>query len=451
MNKSLMMQMVKYQVELTAPETIESEKGLTVDNLLDNLYDVNSHRELSLPSPLPKTPKGLLSALRKKYKDDVTDISLVMNHFYPQEFVYFRVCSLEPELFRAFQFFADEFPQLKLGFGKIGKRGVERYLKLNEGLLELGGILWPNDKNAHIRLRIMLFEVFADLFKDPEAYKKYWVIATKEDYWDSFDASDQIERWSVNKEVSDGDIVFLYRTKPVSAITDVVRVDGRPEFYPYLGWDGFFVGFKRLCRLDGIPISQMRDDEVLGGWSVVRRSFQGVMTEYVPHHVYNRLLDFVPDAEKREHGLNPETVIPPSVGGTFTSEKLFERQLVEKVLRDWRFKFKRQRIVNARIGSQTHPFKIDHLVTYRDKRITLFENKLEINTSEQRTVAMEQGLSYAKLLGLPTFVVAAPQGMWMYQVNGEGCKEVDSLRFGDAVKRFESFRQKLLSFAGLKG
>ena len=443
--------MVKYQVELTAPETIKSEKGLTVDNLLDDLYNVNSHRKISLPSPLPKTSKGLLSALRKKYKDDVTDISLVMNHFFPQEFVYYRVCSLEPELFRAFQFFADEFPQLKPGFDKIGKRGVERYLKLNERLLELGGILWPKDKNVHIRLRIMLFEVFADLFKDPEPYKKYWVIATKEDYWDSFDASDQIESWSVNKEVSDGDIVFLYRTKPVSAITDVVRVDGKPEFYPYLGWDGFFVGFKRLCRLEGIPISMMRKDRVLGGWSVVRRSFQGVMTEYVPHHVYNRLLDFVPVGEKQAHGLLPEKAVLPPVGRTFASEEQFGRQLLEKVLRDWRFKFRRQFTVPAWVGSQKHTLRVDHLVTFKNQRVTLFENKLEINTSEQRTAAMEQGLSYAKLLGLPTFVVAAPQGMWMYQLNGQGCKEVDSLRFGDAVKRFESFRLQLLSLAGLNG
>lgn len=49
----------------------------------------------------------------------------------------------------------------------------------------------------------------------------------------------------------------------------------------------------------------------------------------------------------------------------------------------------------------------------------MFENKLKIlhdKGEEDLQQAMEQGKSYALMLGLPSFVVASPEGLWIYSL-----------------------------------
>ena len=49
--------------------------------------------------------------------------------------------------------------------------------------------------------------------------------------------------------------------------------------------------------------------------------------------------------------------------------------------------------------------------------VTLFENKFRIiNDEKDLQPAVDQAKSYALILGLPSFVVASPEGMWLYSL-----------------------------------
>lgn len=59
---------------------------------------------------------------------------------------------------------------------------------------------------------------------------------------------------------------------------------------------------------------------------------------------------------------------------------------------------------------------IDHLVSDSEGRLTLFENKRQLSNPVKREEAVEQARSYALELKLPSFIVAAPQGLWLYRL-----------------------------------
>ena len=49
--------------------------------------------------------------------------------------------------------------------------------------------------------------------------------------------------------------------------------------------------------------------------------------------------------------------------------------------------------------------------------VTLFENKFRIINDRDLAPVIDQAKSYALLLGLPSFVVASPEGMRFYSLN----------------------------------
>ena len=70
------------------------------------------------------------------------------------------------------------------------------------------------------------------------------------------------------------------------------------------------------------------------------------------------------------------------------------------------------------IGSQHHACQIDYLVKdSNDEFLTLFENKIRIANEKELTQAVLQAKSYALQLGLNSFVVASPEGFWVYRLD----------------------------------
>jgi hypothetical protein len=106
--------------------------------------------------------------------------------------------------------------------------------------------------------------------------------------------------------MSPGDVVFMYKTAPRSAITDVFRVVDSPRFDPYGAWDGFWVEIKRVGGIPDIPFRQLANDEVTSKWGMVRRQFIGTVTEPIPYPVYNQLLKFMGQPLQTKYQLRPE-------------------------------------------------------------------------------------------------------------------------------------------------
>jgi hypothetical protein len=103
----------------------------------------------------------------------------------------------------------------------------------------------------------------------------------------------------------------------------------------------------------------------------------------------------------------------------FASEADFEETVVAPLLAGWGLPFERQFPVAFYIGSQPYRGRVDFLVRDAAGRpVTLLESKARITTESALRAAVGQGRSYALNLGLPSFVVAAPEGWWVYSLDG---------------------------------
>ena len=412
--------------------------------LYDILFELNGRREISLPDRLPRDERTLLVALRDHFRNDVTLISLVMHDRFPDRYIFYRHSQLESEIFDGFAFFSEIEPLFNFPFHFVGKRGLKRYLVLNEALLRFANKHWPQkrkDRDAY--LAYFLYSGLARLFYQKDDYQRYWVVISKE--------HERLNRaqviWSGRKEMKRGDWVFAYRTAPHSALTDLFRIEDDPIFDPWGGWHGFWIEMKKIATFPPITLTEMKADPTLAQWGLVRRQFQGGV-EAMPHTIYNRLLQDIPESIRRRHQLHPEVIAQAPQSGEFASEKDFEDRVVEPLLRQWGFSFKRQYLCDFYIGSQVIRGRVDFLVEDQLGPITLFENKFRILGEDDLRKATAQAKSYALQLGVPSFVVASPEGLWLYQLRSHREKlimQISLPRPGDGIAEAEAFRRQLLS------
>jgi hypothetical protein len=449
MNKLLVLNWLLHDADEYADDLYgaiaESRKDIS---LQEALRELNNWRDINLPASLPKTPDKLIPALRKHFKDNITFISLVLNRYFPEEYFFYRVSALEEEIFEGFEFFSEVIPEFSvLNFRGVGRKGFDRYLRLNKALLEFASLVWPELelKKYQNRLAYLLYQGLGELFLERSDYNRYWLMATQERYFEHLDTGEDVE-WSGRKEMQTGDLVFMYRMAPRKAIADVYWVKDEPYFDPWGEWGGFVVLMEKVCAIQDIPFAEMKTDHTLGKWGLVRRNFQGTVTEPMPYSMYNRLLDKIPAALRDEHGLEYEPVATMEGSGQFASEAEFEEDMIVPLLKHWELKYQAQHPCLFRVGSQYHSGKVDFLVSDAAGPLTLFEDKLRIINDRELKPAVDQAKSYALLLGLPSFVVASPEGMWLYSLakNQERLvKQVPVSEFRD--RQEEEFRELLVT------
>lgn len=343
-------------------------------------------------------------------------ISRVLNYLFPDQYLFYRFSKLEEEIFLAFDYFSSFVPAFEFSFSKVGRTGFDRYLELNTTLLDVFNTMYPEIVNPQARVAWFLYEGLGRLFTEKSDYSRYWIMATREENWAELDSNNDLN-WSARKEMQPGDLVFIYTTAPRSAITDIFEVQGEPNFEPWAPWEGFWADLSRVCRIEDITFADLRNDPVLKSWGVVRKQFQGVIVEALPHSIYNRLLETIPEGTRSLHNLEFEPTANMGRSGQFASESDFEDQVIEPLLRRWGLDYQRQYRCHFRFGRQDLPGLVDFVV--RDGRgpITLFENKFRIRNDKGLKEAADQGKSYALMLGLPSFVVASPEGLWIYSLD----------------------------------
>jgi hypothetical protein len=166
--------------------------------------------------------------------------------------------------------------------------------------------------------------------------------------------------------------------------------------------------------------------------------------EFCSLQVYNRLLQEIPERLRGAHGLKPERTANTGRSGEFVSEAAFEDQVIEPLLRKWEFDYQRQYRRRFRFGSQDHLGIVDFYVSNGKGPITLFESKLRILDEKQLRDAKEQGRSYALMLGVTSFVVASPEGLWVYSLRRHQEKLELQIPLDELRTRYEDVRSKLL-------
>lgn len=461
MNKNLILEWLLLDVKEEADAYYASFQKMTLE---EALYELNNRKEVPLPGSLPKTSGKMIRILRQHFNDNVTRISLVLNHSFPEQFLFYRVSKLEPEIFAGFEFFSDIIPEFRFSFSKIGKNGFDRYLTLNETLLKYFHSVWPNLKKPQTRAAYFLYQGLGELFSEKSNYKRYWVmVGLDEIHSGSLDGKGKQVNWSGRKSIRPGDLVFIYRLAPRKAITNILRVKSEPYFDPKGAWDGFWVDLEKICTIPDITFTQMKDDPIISQWSTVRKNFQGTVTEPIPPIVYNRLLEKIPETVRTKYNLEPEkigallqgpssglsqypTMPTPQFSGQFISEAQFEEEVIKPFLKRCGFKSQPQHLCHFCIGSQYHPTRVDAYVSDQQGPLTLFENKFRILKDEDLKLAVDQAKSYALQLGLSSFVVASPEGMWLYALekNREALIEPIPANQMTSQQQEEEFKNLLL-------
>jgi hypothetical protein len=385
--------------------------------LLEDLSNLDHGREVTLSDNLPNNPNDLVNFLRDQYNDKVTLISRILNENKPDCYIYYNVSKLENEIFDGIAYFSDIVPEFRFSFDRIGKKGIERYLQFNQAIIDFAHQIWPRQKNIQGRIMYFLYNGLGKLFLANEDIRRYWIVTSGEVNFSSLDQED-ITIWSACKEMRPGDLIFVYRTSPRKAITDLFRAVDEPFFDPYWSWDGFKIKMERICQMPEIFFSQMRVDPVFKEWNAIKKQFEGVIAEPIPNRIYNHLLDYVPSETRKNYGLEPETLALTSESGKYESEAEFEEKAIVPLLKKLGLKFEYQHLCPFHVGSQVIRGRVDFLVSNERGPLTLFEDKVRIRTNGNNDLepAILQARSYALLLGLPSFVVAAPEGLWIYRL-----------------------------------
>jgi hypothetical protein len=466
MNKQKMLDWLINEAALKADQYYDGlletrhESQPSIDDLL---YELNGRSDLELPRRIPGNPEEAPEAFAEEnpqFHHRVDLISLLLRHYYPDKYLFFRPSKLDFEIFAGLEYFAEIREELDFPFSHVSKYNIKEYLEFNRAMLKLGHAWWPGYefrsffkgkprlKPAYYeylqkRVAYFLYQGVAELFLEKNEYNRYWLIATKENYFDLLDRKSEVS-WSGRKEMQVGDIVFAYRMSPRKAITDIYRVSATPYFDPYYAWDGFWVDLDYVSPIPDIPFATMRTDDVLKECQFIRKSFQGSVTESIPHRFYNRLLDFIPQGIKDEIGLVTEKIAITGSAGDFNSEAEFEEQVIAPILKRWGFKYKQQNPCVFHVGGQIHKTRIDFVVSDERALVTLFEDKIIIVDEKMLASAREQAKSYALMLGLSSFVVASPEGMWVYSLKKNVEKLEAKLSSEELARGDEKIRSLLL-------
>jgi hypothetical protein len=100
------------------------------------------------------------------------------------------------------------------------------------------------------------------------------------------------------------------------------------------------------------------------------------------------------------------------------TEEAFERAVIVPLIEGWGWSYTRQ--AGCKVAGRRGRGRIDFLVSMAEGAapLTLFENKRLITSQREALKAAEQAQGYAEALAVPSFVVAAPAGMWVYSLLG---------------------------------
>jgi hypothetical protein len=126
------------------------------------------------------------------------------------------------------------------------------------------------------------------------------------------------------------------------------------------------------------------------------------------------------------------------------TEQAFEDAVIVPLLDAWGWTCRRQVACPLPAGKGAARGRVDILVyAGAAEPLTLFENKRQIASAAALQQAMIQAQGYAQALGLVSFVVAAPAGMWVYRLREGRARLVRSFSSLEVVTHPEVVKHAL--------
>lgn len=118
------------------------------------------------------------------------------------------------------------------------------------------------------------------------------------------------------------------------------------------------------------------------------------------------------EAKKRKTG----KIVRRTSTAALATEREFEQNCIQPMLARWGVTYQAQYTHRYRHGSSPSSMIIDYLVSDQEGHLTLLENKRRLSKPTDLEKAVEQALFYARTLALPSFIVSAPDGLWLYRL-----------------------------------
>ncbi len=286
-------------------------------------------------------------------------------------------------------------------------------------------------KLEHWQVWSLVYDLAPRLLPSPPPYAagphQVWMIAASRD---SFQEADDMEpskaaMWTINLNANRGDLALMYCMTPRSAFTHLFRVDQDAGDDPFGGYSLAWTRITDKVTLPPITLQEMRTDPVLRRWHQVKADFRGLNRSPIPEDVWVRIKQLVAekDPETAELLERYEVRGPRKRNGSLT-ETEFEDKVVIPILErlGWHPEktLKRQHDFWIKVGSGRPTNVRADIVGYRgalsSEVILVIESKRKITSEAELKSAREQCESYCGKLRCSRFAVAAPEGIWVYDL-----------------------------------
>jgi hypothetical protein len=230
-----------------------------------------------------------------------------------------------------------------------------------------------------------------------------------------------INFWQANPETKKGDILVMYETSPISAVTSIwrARLDGviDPFFHYY---SNTFITDE--IQIPHITLKEIKADGYFSRHPLVRKNFQGINGWQMSAEDYSELLRMA-----RNKGCNQKLPRPyrPTIrkNDSVTCERDVERELLEPFLKELGISqndYIRQLPVRAGRGSKIYP---DYALFYDktsgyEKAKVLIEAKYHMKSNRETEEAFKQSRSYANILESKIIVLCDKDCIIVYKKDG---------------------------------
>ena len=208
--------------------------------------------------------------------------------------------------------------------------------------------------------------------------------------------------------------------------------------------------------LDGLGGERLEELETYVESSPWRsRSLEAITEAYEAEgEALRTLLDEMTTRPMRGH-IRPVGRAAMRSGEGFDNEEDFCDRGLDPLMDRLGYRFEREYRIQRRIGSSDKTLFVDFMLKdRRGRKVALLEAKRHISNDRQLEDATEQAYSYALFEGLDPVMVAAPEGLWLYERQEQGGQEM-SLRakYGieEAYDRADELRKRIERIAGRDG
>lgn len=160
------------------------------------------------------------------------------------------------------------------------------------------------------------------------------------------------------------------------------------------------------------------------------------------------LLDAVTDRSIRGT-LRPVGAAAMRAAEGFDDEEDFCDRGLEPLVAKLGYKHRREHTIKQRIGSRDKTMYVDFLLLDDERRpVAVLEAKRSIRTDNQLEGASQQGLSYALFEQLDPVMVAAPEGLWLYERHNQDLQLKGKYEIEEAYDRVDELRERIDRIAG---